>query len=100
MKLSEALAKADPNDARARRDLSTSCDRLGDVQLRRGSTDEALQSFRKVLELSEALAKADPNDAQARRDLSISYLDLGDVHLQRRAVDPTRRCSPSARAWS
>ena len=87
LELSEALAKADPDDARARRDLSVSCDRLGDVQLRRGATDEALRSFRKVLELSEDLAKADPDDPRAKRDVAVAYNKFGDVQLRRGATD-------------
>ena len=49
MEILQALAKSDPYDAQARRDLSVSCIRLGDVHLQRGSTDEALRSFRKAL---------------------------------------------------
>ena len=33
LELSEALAQADPNDAQAKRDLSISYDKLGDVHL-------------------------------------------------------------------
>jgi serine/threonine protein kinase len=83
----QVLVKADPNDAQAKRDLSVSYNRLGDVHLQLGATDKALESYRKDLELSEALAKADPNDAQAKRDLSISYDRLGNVHLQLGATD-------------
>ena len=82
-----ALAKADPNDAQAKRDLSLIYPRLGDVHLRLGATDKALQAYQKGLELREALAKADPNDAQAQRDLSVSYEKLGDVHLRLGATD-------------
>ena len=87
LEIFQALARADPNDAQARRDLAISYGRLGDVHLKLGATDEALQYFQKDLELSEALARADPNDAQARRDLAISYSKLDDVHLRLGATD-------------
>ncbi len=82
MKILEALANADPKDAQARRDLFVSYSRLGDVYLRLGDTDKALQHYRKGLELREALNRADPNDAQARRDVFVSYNNLGHVYLR------------------
>jgi pentatricopeptide repeat protein len=81
------LAKADRNDAEAKSELSLSYNKLGDVHLKLGSTDKALDYDRKGLELSEALAKADPNDAQANRDLSVSYGKLVDAHLQLGSTD-------------
>ena len=47
------MAKADPNDAQAKRDLSVSYNKLGDVHLKLGATDKALKPTRR-LELSEA----------------------------------------------
>jgi serine/threonine-protein kinase len=91
MEIFQALAQADPHDAQAKRDLSVTYDKLGDVHLRLGATDQALRAYQKGLELREALAKADPRDAQARRDLSISYDRLGNVHLQLGATDQALR---------
>ncbi len=87
MEIFQALAQTDPNSSQAKRDLSISYNRLGDVHLKLGATDKALQAYQKGLGLSEALAQADPNDAQAKRDLSISYNKLGNVHLQLGATD-------------
>ncbi len=68
----EALAKADPGSDYAKRELSASYQRIGDVHLQLGATSKALEAYHKIRELSEALAKADPNDADAKRDLSIA----------------------------
>jgi serine/threonine protein kinase len=87
----QALAQADPHDAQARRDLSISYERLGDVHLQLGATGQALRAYQEGLELRQALAQADPHDAQARRDLSISHNKLGDAHLQLGATDQALR---------
>jgi serine/threonine protein kinase len=87
MEICQALAKADPNDAQAKRDLSVSYHKLGDVHLRLGATDQALQSYQARLKLSEELAKAEPNDVQAKRGLSVSHNRLGEVHLRLGATD-------------
>jgi tetratricopeptide (TPR) repeat protein len=68
--------------AQARRDLSVSYDRLGEVQLQSGQVTEALGSYQQGLEIRQKLAAADPSDAHAQRDLSVSYEKLGDVQLQ------------------
>jgi serine/threonine-protein kinase len=72
LEIFQALAKADPNDAEAKRYLAVSHSKLGDVHLQLGATDKALQAYQKGLKLSEALAKTDPNDAQAQSDLAFS----------------------------
>ena len=93
LELSEALAKADPNDPQAKRDLSVSCDRLGDVQLKRGSTDEALD----VLPQGSGAERGRwprPTPTTPRPDATWRL-----VHQARRrapaAGRPTRRCSPT-----
>jgi tetratricopeptide (TPR) repeat protein len=85
--VSVALAQADPNNAQAKRDLAVSYERLGDVHLRLGATDKALEMHQKDLDLSVALAQADPNNVQAKRDLAVSYNKLGDVQLRLGATD-------------
>jgi len=87
MEIFQELAKADPNDAEAKRDLSDSYNSLGDMHLKMGATDKAMQSCQKALELREALAKANPKSTEAQRDLSILYERRGDVHLKLGATD-------------
>ncbi|MFM7930603.1 MAG: tetratricopeptide repeat protein, partial [Pirellula sp.] len=74
------LAKDDPNDAQKQRDLSISFERLGDVYLKLGRTDESLEQFMGGLTIRRKLAQDDPNDAQKQRDLMISFFKLGAVH--------------------
>jgi tetratricopeptide (TPR) repeat protein len=82
--LGEALARDDPNNTQAKRDLSVSYNKLGDVHLQLGATDKALQAYQKGLDLREALARDDPNNAQAQADLSYSYFKVARTHEQAR----------------
>src|SRR5262249_20392533 len=70
----------DPRDTQAQRDLSVSYNKLGDVHLQLGATDQALQAYQKGLELSEALAQADPANVQAQQDLSRSFYNMAQAH--------------------
>jgi tetratricopeptide (TPR) repeat protein/serine/threonine protein kinase len=81
MEIFRVLAETNPGDARARRDLSNSYERIGNAYVHIGETANAMRAYRTCLDLREALAKADPYDTQAQRDLSISYEKLGDIHL-------------------
>jgi tetratricopeptide (TPR) repeat protein len=90
--LSQALAQAGPNDAQAKRDLSISYERVGDVQLRLGATDKALKAYQDGLELHHVLVQAHPDDIPAQRDLSVSYSKMAQAH--ERAHDYAR-----AREW-
>src|SRR5205085_2067016 len=70
------------------RDLSISYNKLGDVHLKLGATDQALRAYQKGLELREALAKADPANVQAQQDLSRSFYNMAQAH--ERANNPVR----------
>ncbi|HEV2970943.1 MAG TPA: tetratricopeptide repeat protein [Pirellulales bacterium] len=76
------LARADPTNAQAQRDLSISYNKLGNVQLQLGNAAAARDDYQKRLEISRKLAQADPSNVQAQRDLSVSYNYLGNVQLQ------------------
>ena len=68
-------------DARKQRDLSVSFNKLGDVYLTLGRTEDALKQYQDGLKIRHQLAADDPKDAQKQRDLSISLNNLGDVYL-------------------
>ncbi|MCS6849848.1 MAG: hypothetical protein NZ700_01605 [Gemmataceae bacterium] len=61
--MSQRLAEADPKSAQAQRDLGVSYNKLGDVQLRLGQTQAALDFYEKALAVSQRLADADPKNA-------------------------------------
>jgi tetratricopeptide (TPR) repeat protein len=71
----EAAARRTKSD----RDLSVSCDRVGDVLVSQGNLAEALKSYRAGLEISERLAASDAANTDWQRDLSVSYNKVGDV---------------------
>ena len=72
LEVKRALAKADPNDLQAQRDLAVMYNRLGDLHLRLGAAYKRLKVYQKVLALSQAMATADPNDARAKNDIAVS----------------------------
>ncbi|MGC8493670.1 MAG: TIR domain-containing protein, partial [Syntrophobacteraceae bacterium] len=81
----ERLLEANPESARAARDVSVSLERLGDFYLQSGKpgdAEEAFECFRKTLETCERLLEANPDSAQAARDVSVSLERLGDFYLQ------------------
>lgn len=74
------LVSADTQNPIWQRDLSVSFERLGDVFLKLGRTDDALTQFQDGWKISCGLVEADPNDAQNQHHLSISHAKLGQVH--------------------
>ncbi|MGH3972921.1 MAG: hypothetical protein ACRDS9_06305, partial [Pseudonocardiaceae bacterium] len=59
------------------RDLSVSYERLADLAVAVGQTDEARQLFTQSLGIREALAAAEPGNTTYQRDLSVSYERMG-----------------------
>ncbi len=51
----------------------------GDLQLRLGSSEAAMQSYRSGAAASERRVRANPNDLDGQRDLSVSHDRIGDV---------------------
>jgi len=84
--LAEGLAKADPHNALAQRDLSNSLDRLGDLEVATGNIQVARLLFGRYLEIAERLAKADPHNAPAQRILSVALGKLGNVEVDLQAA--------------
>jgi tetratricopeptide (TPR) repeat protein len=79
--VAERLAKANPGNALAERDLAVSYGRVGNVLVDQGNLADALNAYREDLAISGRLAKADPGNAVLQRDLSVSYEKVGDVQM-------------------
>ena len=82
LQIRQRLAKADPNNAQAQRDVSVSYNKLGDVRLQRGESPAARAAYQEGLVVSERLARAEPQSAQAQHDLLFSYYELGNLEQQ------------------
>lgn len=90
----ERRLAADPRSDEARRDLSVSLDRLGQLYLRRaqsGDVDRALAAFEQARDIDEALLAADPHNRVAQRDVTISLAKLGDLYRRRGAAGDVER---------
>jgi WD40 repeat protein len=79
--LHQLLVQADPNDVNKQRELSISYERLGDIHLKDGNTEEALQSFRNGMEVRQKLSAANPSDLELQRDYSTSFERLGNLYF-------------------
>jgi tetratricopeptide (TPR) repeat protein len=84
----QAMAKSarrrwelDSKDALKQRHLLISLNEVGDVYVRLGHSDEALQLYQDGLKISRQLVRDDPKDTQKQRDLLISFHKLGDVYV-------------------
>jgi tetratricopeptide (TPR) repeat protein len=82
----ERLLAANPESARAARDVSVSLERLADFLARRGlpgDAEQALGHFQRCLTVRERLLAANPESAQAARDVSVSLGKLADFLASR-----------------
>jgi tetratricopeptide (TPR) repeat protein len=61
------------------RDLSVTCDRIGDTLASQGALDEALGNYLESLAIVEGLARHEPDNLVWLRDLSVSHDRVGDV---------------------
>ena len=75
----EASVAANPAAAQARRDLSVSYVKLGDMALQAGDAATALASYSKALEASEALRVTAPSDLDVRRTVAFSHHKVGNA---------------------
>ena len=101
LKINQELAAAQPNDVRAKRDVSVSFNKLGNTLLQSGQVELAAEHHQNGLDIIQKLAIANPNDFQLLRDLSISYQQLGDGLLRSgkvtEAIDLYRKGQDAAR---
>ena len=79
LEIAERLAAADPNGAKAQRDLAVGYGKIAQVQNAAGDVAGSLASHRRALAIYEHLAQADPDNLQAQRDLAFGLRQVGDV---------------------
>jgi tetratricopeptide (TPR) repeat protein len=79
LRISDAPAQRDPDNAEWQRDLSVSHNRLGDLLQAQGDLAAAQQRYETGLKIAETLAQRDPDNAGWQRDLSVSHNKLGDL---------------------
>lgn len=88
--MAKELVEQAPYDRRAQRDVTVAHERMGDVLLRLGNTEEALQEQQKALELRETMIEEQPDDEEVQRDLSVSHERLGIIHQEMKRNDLAR----------
>jgi tetratricopeptide (TPR) repeat protein len=88
---------AERADAQARRDLSVSYNRLGEVAQASGQLDAAAQAFAQARALRETLA-VELGTPDARRDLALSHLAAGEVAHARGRLEEAAGALDQARA--
>lgn len=82
LEINRRLAESEPNNVQAQRDLSISCVRLGDANLKIEKFQEAGNYYQMDFDIAMRLFESNPNDLRAQRDLSISYAKIGNHSLQ------------------
>ena len=86
LEINEKLLQDSPGSAQARRDVSVSLNKLGDLLAQRaqpGDAEAALKHYTRSLAMNEKLLQDHPNSADTERDVSVSLNKLGDFLIQR-----------------
>ncbi len=77
--IARKLAARNSNNADAKRELSISLDRLGNVKLQERDLAGALAVYQESLDIRRTLVTQDPNNAESQRDLAVSFGKIGVV---------------------
>ena len=81
----ERLSTADPQNARARREVGYAHFQLGRILNDGGKHAEALHSRRRALELRQEISAQDAKNQQARFDLAASHGELAETYVNLKA---------------
>jgi tetratricopeptide (TPR) repeat protein len=98
LRIREALAARDPENAGWQRDLSVSENKLGDVLQVQGDLAGAQRRYEAGLRIREALAARDPENAGWQRDLMVGFFKLGTVCQAQREIVSCRAHWSEARS--
>ena len=80
IRIAENLVKLNPESAEYARDLSVSCNKLGNFCKSLGDGKKALEFYEKSIRIADDLVKQNPASADYARDLSVSCERLGDFY--------------------
>lgn len=75
----EKLAASDPQNKQARRSLSRTYEKIGNVMMYNADVVSALELNRKALAIRSDLSTENPNNADFRRGVGISHEKIGDM---------------------
>ena len=79
LKISQHLAEQIPQNRQAQRDIWFSLNKLGDVSVKTGNTNDAIAYFEAGFQISKNLADLYPENTETQRDLIVSCSRLGDT---------------------
>src|SRR5438552_8305014 len=82
----EPMSSSNQRDNELKRDLATVYERIGNIQLRKGNGNDALDKNNKAMAMRQALLATDPSNKNYRREVADSYLYIGDA-LQAKCLD-------------
>lgn len=86
LKTLETTVKNKTGDAKSRRLLALSYERIGAIALHEHALGEAQSAFERSLTLNEALLRGDPQNNAFESDHMRALMHLGDLHLAQRDV--------------
>jgi tetratricopeptide (TPR) repeat protein len=89
--LAKKLADLDGSDVQFQRDVSVSCDRLGDLQLSLGQTEAAQWYYNQASAVTQKLIDIDGANTQFQRDLAVNLNKLGNLQLRLGQADKAQR---------
>ncbi len=76
------LSHSEPDRADYQRDLSVSCNKMGDLMVSLGQGDAARQHYQNALAIRDRLSQSEPNRADHLDDLAISLMRVASVDPQ------------------
>lgn len=87
LRLAQALARRDPDDARRLFDLGQSHFWLGSARREQGDLDRALEQFQAYFDIASRLVRRDPANREWTLELAYAYTNLGAVQETQGKLD-------------
>ena len=87
MEIRKEIARLDPNNTAAQRDLEVSYNKLGYMQEQREDFAAALVSYSSAMSIAKEAADRDSTDPYSQRDLLLCHVNMGDTHVDQSQWD-------------